>query len=86
MYNANDTLFDRLYLIAGLYYDYLDVDGEQHNRMVPALYSATMKHKEWLPKISTVYDVTSNIMTCASIFHGFLAGGYHYFFINDSSP
>ncbi|PIE64625.1 MAG: hypothetical protein CSA26_06995 [Desulfobacterales bacterium] len=86
MYNANDTLFDWLYLIAGLHYDYLDIDGEQHNRIVPAPYNTIMEHKEWLPKISAAYDVTSNIMTYVSIFHGLLAGGYHYSFINDSSP
>ncbi len=79
------TLFDRLHLTAGLRYDYLDVDGEQHNRMVPAPYSATMEHREWLPKISAAYDITPDIMTYASVSRGLLAGGYNYPFANNSS-
>ncbi len=79
------TLFERLHLTAGLRFDFLDVDGKQRNIQVSAPYSATVEHKEWLPKISAAYDITPNIMTYASISRGLLAGGYNFAFAKDSS-
>ncbi len=79
------TLLDRLHLTAGLRYDFLDVDGKQRNIQVPAPYSATVEHKEWLPKISAAYDITPNIMTYATVSRGLLAGGYNYPFASDSN-
>ncbi len=57
----------QLHLTAGLRFDALDVDGEQQNNMVLVPYSATVEHKEWLPKISAAYDITPNMMAYATV-------------------
>ncbi len=79
------TLFDQLHLTAGLRFDSLDASGHQQNIMVPEPYSATVQHREWLPKISAAYDVTPHIMTYASVSRGLLAGGYNFAFASDAS-
>ncbi len=80
------TLLGQLHLTAGLRFDALDVDGKQRNIQVPAPYSATVEHREWLPKISAAYDITPDMMTYASISCGLLAGGYNYAFASNSAP
>ncbi len=79
------TLFNQLHLTAGLRFDALDGDGEQQDNSVYASYSATVEHKEWLPKISAAYDVSPNMMTYTPVSRGLLAGGHNFAFACDSS-
>lgn len=76
------TLFDRLHLTAGLRYDHSRMSGRQSyvNGMMntESSYSHSAKEDEVLPKFSAAFDITTEIMTYATVSKGYLSGGYDY--------
>lgn len=83
---ATYTLFDKLHLTAGLRFDHQDLEGTMEGMGTSGDIDLDkdLDYEEWLPKFSTAYDFSEDMMVYASVSKGYMVGGYNYGYMPSS--
>ncbi len=75
---ATYTMLDRLHVMAGLRFDYQDMQGDYVNKATGLELQQDLECRELLPKFSLSYDVADGVMAYATVAKGYLVGGYNW--------
>ncbi len=76
------TLGDKLHITAGLRYDHQELEGDLEDSVKDIAFNEEVTYNELLPKFTTGYDVSKDVMVYGSASKGYLVGGFNWLTIS----
>jgi|GEM_PF-1326153 len=71
-------VFKKIYLTAGIRYDFQNVKGSYDNEISGSTFSEDLSYNEFLPKCALLFDVQRNTSLYVSAAKGYMTGGCNY--------